>query len=329
MKTSLTQLRPALEDYDFAVWSAREIPSGFNQHFEIRTSEGLKHLIIYRPQHGKPPRDLQFQMQRHVIEAGFTLLPKSVPTASGRPVAKTRIGTVAVVDWVPGHIVTGQADEVRPELDDAACVLADLHLALRDFRPPRVRPELLAPLYQPADFWVQRAATYLADLQARGDEPPETVQRIVERLDRTIARWHADAYAQALEDGTSVVHGDFRPGNLIVDDGRIVAVVDFDAVFWEARVYDLAYAAFQFSGPECVYPQASARPAQAFVRDYVERWPLSSAERALLPFFLRQVVLKRLLTGRDVAERLALLDQLDAGLEDALVGAAGGSGRVG
>ena len=322
MKTPLTQLRPALEDYDLAVLSAREITSGFNQHFEIRTSAGTKHLIIFRPQHGKPPRDLQFQMGRHVSDAGFDLMPKPVPTAAGRPFAKTPLGTVAIVDWVPGHPASTEAVDARPGVGAAARVLAELHRGVRDFRPPRVRPDLLAPLYQPADSWVRHSPELVAELQRRGGEAPATIERIAGQLEATVACWDADTYVRALEDGTSVVHGDYRPGNLIVDGDRIVAVVDFDAAFWESRVYDLAYAAYQFSGPECVYPQAQPQPALDFVRDYVETWPLSPSEHRLLPFFLRQVVLKRLLTGRDVPERLALLDQLDAGLDAALLRAA-------
>jgi len=319
VKTPLTQLKPALEGYDLDVSSAREISSGFNQHFEIRTSEGLKHLIIFRPQHGKPPPALQFQMQRHVSDAGFDLMPKSVPTAAGRAFAKTSLGTVAIVDWVQGQPASTEGAGARPDVGQAARVLAELHRDMRDFRPPRVRPDLLAPLYQPADSWARHAPGLVAELGALGGEAPATIERVETRLDETLARWDPDVYARALEDGTTVVHGDFRPGNLIVDAHRIVAVVDFDAAFWESRVYDLAYAAYQFSGPECVYPQARPEPSLDFVRDYVAGWPLSPSERQLLPFFLRQVILKRLLVGRDVPQRLALLDQLDAGLDAALL----------
>ncbi|HET9015357.1 MAG TPA: phosphotransferase [Thermomicrobiaceae bacterium] len=322
MKTPLTQLQPALEDYDLAVLSAREIPSGFNQHFEIRTPEGPKHLIIFREQRGKPPAELQFQLRRHAIDAGFDLMPRPVTTASGRAFARTTLGTVAIVDWVPGKQASTEDSEARPSVGEAARVLAWLHRDLRDFRPPRVRPDLLSPLYLPADRWVDRAPELAAELRGRLSLPAATDERVQAELDAALGRWDADAYDQALEDGTCVVHGDYRPANLIMDHERIAAVVDVDAAFWESRVYDLAYAAFQFSGPECLYPQERPQPAREFVRGYVAAWPLSAAELRLLPFFLRQVVLKRLFAGRDVEARLALLDQLDDGLDAALVGLA-------
>lgn len=319
MKTVLRELAPALEQYDLHIIEAQEIPDGFNQHFKLTTREGDKHLIIYRPQPGKPPRDLQFGMRAHPLSKGFSLLPRPVLTITGRPYANTIVGTVALVDWVNGAIGSSPTGWPSRLVCRAASVLAALHRSVRDFRPEREPPEILGSLYLPADDWLARAPDILTEFQEWSEEPDTVVARVDERLAEGRAMFDPVAYHQALEDGTVVVHGDFRPANLVLDGDEIVAVLDLDAAFWDCRVYDLAYACFQFAGDERIHPQERQAPSIAFARCYAKHWPLSVAERRLFPFFLRHVVLKRLLSGWDVGPRLALLDQLDDGLEEELV----------
>lgn len=322
MKTPLHSLQPALEQYAIDASEANEVSEGFNHHFRITTADGEKHLIIFRPQPGKPPRELQFQMRQHIEGRGFGLAPRPVPTLSGKPYAKTQLGTVALAEWIPGRAGSSVADWTPELVSEAGTVLAGLHQAIRDFRPDRSGSERLAALYLPADVWVDRAPELLDEFRSRTGAAEPVSAEVTERLEATRERFDHAAYNRSLSEGPTVVHGDFRPANLVVDEGRIAAVVDFDAVFWDSRLYDLAFAAYQFGGDECVYPQRSWEPAIDFVASYVRRWPLSDDERALFPFFLRQVVMKRVLIGHEVVPRLRLLDQLDAGLEDDLVAAA-------
>jgi Ser/Thr protein kinase RdoA (MazF antagonist) len=322
VKTPLRALEPALQHYGVTASAASEVYSGFNLHFRLTTPDGDKHLIIFRPQAGKPPRDFQFDLWQHILAQGFTLLPQPVKTVGGQDYAGTPLGTVALTEWVPGESGSLHEDWSGPMICKAASVLADLHGAARHFRPDPAEADRLAPLYLPADAWVDRVDQMVADFGDRTAADAELMDAVRYRVEETLARFDAAAYESALAAGTTVVHGDYRPGNLVINDSEIAAVIDLDAAFWESRVYDLAYAAFQFGGKEGVYPQPGARPGAYFVRSYCRRWPLTEAEQTLLPFFLRQVVLKRLLVGRDAEPRLALLDQLDRGLEDALVRAA-------
>lgn len=301
------------------VSEAMEIAEGFNQHFRVRTSLGDKHLIIFRSQAGKPPREFQFAIRQYAVEQGFDRLARPVPSEMGSSFVKTPLGTVALVDWIPGQDGSTHGEWSVPLVREAAATLADLHLATRGFHPVRQRPERLSQLYLPADMWVAAGDDLLQGLPERCAKCGIKRANIAQRLDETRQLFDADAYDEALTVGTRVVHGDYRPANLIVDDGRIVGVVDLDASFWESRVYDLAYGAFQFGAAQTIYPQRRRDLAFEFVEWYTRRWPLATAERQLFPFFLRHVVVKRLLAGRDPDPRLALLDQLDAGLEAELL----------
>lgn len=319
MKTTQHELTPALEQYDVQVSSIHEIPEGFNLHYRVATPEGPKHLIVFRPQPGKPPRDLQFRMREHLAAAGFDRLAETVPTRYGGHYARTAIGTVALLDWVEGEVRTPAQGWPAQRVCKAARTLARLHRALADFRPEPPATKPLAPLYRAADDWLASAPQIVDEFHEWNDTSESVRERIQHRLDELGDLFDPAAYREALEDGTAVVHGDYRPANLVLDAGRIAGVLDFDAAFWESRVYDLAYACFHFAGKEKIEPQRRLAPAIAFARCYTTAWPLSAAERQLFPFFLRYVVLKRLLAGWDVSPRLKLLDQLDDGLEAELM----------
>ena len=58
---------------------------------------------------------------------------------------------------------------------------------------------------------------------------------------------------------TSVIHGDWHPGNMLYKDGEIVAVIDFDSLQVAQRITDLANGVLQFS--------------MRMGTDEVENWP--------------------------------------------------------
>lgn len=45
----------------------------------------------------------------------------------------------------------------------------------------------------------------------------------------------------------TIIHGDWHPGNMLFRDGRVVAVIDFDAARRQPPVVDVAYGMLQFS----------------------------------------------------------------------------------
>jgi Ser/Thr protein kinase RdoA (MazF antagonist) len=61
------------------------------------------------------------------------------------------------------------------------------------------------------------------------------------------ARWVKDA-AEQLPDAAfqslphTLIHGDVQPANVLMNDDRVLAFVDFDWCAWRPRIYDLAFA---------------------------------------------------------------------------------------
>jgi aminoglycoside phosphotransferase (APT) family kinase protein len=139
-------------------------------------------------------------------------LPLAVPVqlAMGHP-ADGYPFAWSVYEWLPGNNANGTIDD----LDRAAVDLAAFVNALRQVdttgahpRPPRGRG---APL---------------ADLD---DQVMGSIEQLGERVDRdaTFRAWEESLDAPAFHGEEVWVHGDLLPGNLLVVDGRLSAVIDF------------------------------------------------------------------------------------------------------
>jgi aminoglycoside phosphotransferase (APT) family kinase protein len=139
-------------------------------------------------------------------------LPLAVPVqlAMGHP-ADGYPFAWSVYEWLPGNNANGTIDD----LDRAAVDLAAFVNALRQVdttgahpRPPRGRG---APL---------------ADLD---DQVMGSIEQLGERVDRdaTLRAWEESLDAPTFDGEEVWVHGDLLPGNLLVVDGRLSAVIDF------------------------------------------------------------------------------------------------------
>jgi aminoglycoside phosphotransferase (APT) family kinase protein len=139
-------------------------------------------------------------------------LPLAVPVqlAMGHP-AEGYPFEWSIYEWLPGENANGTIDD----LDQAAVDLAAFVIALRRVdasdahpRPRRGRGAPLAEL----DEQVRRSVAELGD-----------------RIDRdaTLRSWE-ESLSSSEWDGEEVwVHGDLLPGNVLVVDGRLSAVIDF------------------------------------------------------------------------------------------------------
>jgi aminoglycoside phosphotransferase (APT) family kinase protein len=139
-------------------------------------------------------------------------LPLAIPVqlAMGQP-AEGYPFEWSVYEWLPGENANGTIDD----LDQAAVDLAAFVTALRGVdatdahvRPRGSRGSPLAELDKPA----RRAIAELGD-----------------RIDTDVAArsWEESLSASAWDGEELWVHGDLLPGNLLVVDGRLSAVIDF------------------------------------------------------------------------------------------------------
>jgi aminoglycoside phosphotransferase (APT) family kinase protein len=137
-----------------------------------------------------------------------------------------------VYRWLPGENANGTIDD----LDQAAVDLAAFVNALRRVdvtgahpRPPRSRGAPLAEL----DEQVRRSIAQLGDRIAG---------------DATVRSWEESLHAPPWDGEEVSVHGDLLPGNLLVTDGRLSAVIDFGCLNMADPACDLQPAWNVFAG---------------------------------------------------------------------------------
>ena len=223
-------------------------------------------------------------------------VPVPLPTRDGATLCRVAGGWQALFVRLPG---------ARPDDRDAAQVeavgaaLAELHAALTTY-PPDARPGV--PPYGDLQRIHPRIPDpYLLTPAELGlpDAPP---------YDRLLGWWREElaGLRASVEDHYStlpqqVIHGDCVSGNLLIQDGRITAVLDFDFARPDARAMDVAiglkYAMRTWDNPD---PLPIAR---AFCRGYARRGWLTTAEVNAMPWLirLRDAVLAIWCLGRALA----------------------------
>jgi len=168
------------------------------------------HLAARLPRIGWATRQAAKEAEWLPKLAPHVPLALPVPLAMGEPAHGYPFGW-SVVEWLPGD----DANDTIHDLVGAAVELAAFVRALRRVdttgahpRPPRARGAPLAEL----------------DEQVR-----RSIARLGERIDGdAAARSWDESIAASAWDGDEVwVHGDLLPGNLLVVDGRLSAVIDF------------------------------------------------------------------------------------------------------
>jgi aminoglycoside phosphotransferase (APT) family kinase protein len=117
----------------------------------------------------------------------------------------------SVYEWLPGENANGTIEDLDRAADDLAAFVRALRRVDTVGAPPRPRGGRGGPL-------------------AEGDEQ---VRRSIEQLghridgDAALRSWEESLDAPAWSGDQVWVHGDLLPGNLLVVDGRLSAVIDF------------------------------------------------------------------------------------------------------
>jgi aminoglycoside phosphotransferase (APT) family kinase protein len=215
-------------------------------------------------------------------------LPLALPVqlAMGHPAEDYPFGW-SVYEWLPGENANGTIND----LDQAAIDLAAFVTALRQVDTTGAHPR---PLHG-------RGGSL-----AEGDEHVRrSIAQLGDRIDgdATLGSWQESLNAPAWDGPEVWVHGDLLPGNLLVVDGRLSAVIDFGGLNVGDPACDLQPAWNVFAGDSRMRFRAELKVDEAsWLRG--RGWALSQAVSGLAyywdtnPGMLRQ-------TSHALAEVLA------------------------
>ena len=145
------------------------------------------------------------------------------------------------------HFINGHRfDKSKPEAAESGRVLAHCHDILREFsEEPAVKKTSFHQI-ETTKKTISEVVDVLSNYENKSslEGMDETACYIGKQFDK--AKFAAESVGfYSLP--TSVVHGDWHPGNMLYEDGEIVAVIDFDSLRIAQRITDIANGVLQFS----------------------------------------------------------------------------------
>jgi homoserine kinase type II len=207
-----------------------------NTNVRVELDDGTARFL--RVNEGKALADVEREaaIVEHVVARGVTT-PAPVRTPAGTPHARLGGAYVSLFPWVEGR--TLRREGVGPaHARSAASALARLHLAGADFpdhRPGRYEPDEIAARFTRI---AALGAPELADAVATlGPELARTSDPTVRRPGLPLGLIHGDLFID------NVLYAHPREG---VDDGRLVALLDFEQASWGRLAYDVAVSVLAF-----------------------------------------------------------------------------------
>jgi Ser/Thr protein kinase RdoA (MazF antagonist) len=177
---------------------------------------------------------------------------------------------VAVLPWIDG--TTGARDPLTAA--GAARALARFHVAGRDMH---VAGGMRSTRFLGILPWL------IARFQRFGAaESPVARALPWDDLIVALAASTARVVARATQLPHAILHGDPNPGNVVVRDGSVRALIDFDFVHESERVYDVGAFVDEFARADDDAALSLERIG-ALIAAYHAEAPLSAHERELLP----------------------------------------------
>lgn len=303
------------EHYGIAEASPWDQRTCFSRHLFLATPRGNFVLSRARKDPWRLPFALQFRIMHGLRSDGLRVVAPPMPTADG--------GWFVEAGQFYWYLRAYTADDpvsswfLAPLVTDAARRLAELHETGADpWWERNGLPVIEAGAIEPYQWSVTDVVDRMEDLVAgyrpQGRDEGPLLRRSVTRL----LAGAPDALATARGLGlVGLTHEDYRPDNLLVRHGRIVSVLDWDRARHDHQLYDVAFAALQFGGRQCLRPSAILGLADHFIQAYLAARGMSGLRLrhpSLIPWMLRFAVTKRLLAGDAGEDRTELLQRLEA-----------------
>jgi homoserine kinase type II len=281
---SAAELAALIGEYDVgALISAKGIAEGVsNSNWLIETSQARFILTMYEARVAVEDLPFFLSLLDHLAAKGSPV-PRTIHDRDGAPfrmigVPGSEAGAgkaVALIEFLPGVSVdTPSAAQARA----VGRALAGLHLDAADF--PGTRANAMGQ-QQWHDLLAQCGQEGLRSIDP---SLPELVERELLYL---TANW-----PQGLP--RSVIHADLFPDNVLLLGDEVTGLIDFYFACRDVTAYDIAvtHAAWCFGKDGAFRPDI----AEALLAGYVERRPLSAAERQALPTLAQGAAMRFLAT---------------------------------
>jgi Ser/Thr protein kinase RdoA (MazF antagonist) len=264
------------DDYALDVHALIRLDTERDDTFRVDHAGGVVLVKVAHPGDSPQLLALQHAALATVAEHDPELpVPRLAPTTSGGESALLDGRIIRVLTWLPG--VPASERPWRPQV--AGTVLGRLSRALSGLTHPAADRIL---------SWDLRQVPGLA---------PYTDESL---LTEAIARYAAEISPVLNMLPRQIVHNDFHPGNILLDDaGAISGIVDFGDIVLTPRVCDLGVALGY------LIPEDSPGDAvrAEFLAGYESVVPLTDEERSLIPGLVVGRELQRVVINEELGRR--------------------------
>ena len=280
----------------------------WSEVLSLTTDRGSFALLRYHP--GYVPQGVQWEHGlMHFLGSTIPQVPVPVEQIDGSTHFVDKGRVAALFPLMGGH----HPDSLEAMEAGAARMMAQLHRAGLGYPERSPRPGM--PSLNELDWdhnwmwnwdevvaFMSRAVTGWAEgLKLVGANAVESLEELANRIGQIESE---RSYCQSLtialvRDGRLLtrgpIHGDYYPGNLLVEGGRITAVLDWDECRPDWQCYELARASWEFFQDQSSYSFDKSW-ALSFLEEYQEAGgPVPAAEFELLVPFMRCALLQDLL----------------------------------
>ncbi|MCH7790962.1 MAG: phosphotransferase [Planctomycetes bacterium] len=299
---SPTELAVVCSNYDLGViQSIKPVRAGSHTSPKvvIKTRSGAYLLKRRSPGHDDPFRvAASHAVQIHLASRGFPA-PRIIGTRrENNSMLQLRGRIYEMFEFVTGR----RPDGSSADADACGRTLADFHR----------HTNVLDTRWEPPEGAYHNAVGIEEHAQAAIRATPSDAHESIDRLTRLFQEARSQTDRLGLARARPVlIHADWHPGNILLEDHRVRAVTDFDSVRLAPRVVDLANGLLQFSIDAGAHSPADwpAPPDldryRAFLGGYHRPGdePVDRAESALIPPLMIQALVAETLlpiarTGR-------------------------------
>lgn len=274
-----------LEHYGVTATGLTSLESERDDTFHVMTDGERYALKVAPPGDDRAVIASQTAAMRHATSADPGLpLQRVLPALNGElhPVINGRV--TRLLTWLDGDLMIVRWPN-EEQMHAAGRTLARVDRALENFHHPATERTFAWDMQQLLGL---RELLHLA--------PTPTVKAVLDRFESNVL-------PQLPELPHQVIHGDYHPGNVLVDPEQpdfVIGVLDFGDSVHSARVIDLAIAiAYLVPADEPVWP--TIRP---FITGYEAVIELTDLELDLLPDLIAARLVQRvLLTAREANGR--------------------------
>lgn len=242
-----------------------------NSNFELLTESGT---FFVRINEGKSEADVAWESRLvgALAEAGV-VTPPPLEALDGRAYAPVDGKWASVFAWRGGKHLS--SDEVTPELaEQFGGALAALH---------RAGLALPAQWRRGSIYDHDHLVARFSKIERTGDPALAHAISIV-RDELAIAGDAAPIRARATQ---GLIHGDLFRDNVLWDEGRITAILDFEQASGGSLAYDVAVCINDWCWRERPTPEPRLDIAAALLKGYQAIRPLSIGDREALPYEIR------------------------------------------